>query len=72
MSQTSAKLPPRPTEDEVRGLLHFLAAVADSAKADAVDAVTAGDAAAAKCHAARYETVKGYLGTARAMKARMR
>ena len=66
------ELPPRPTENEVRGLLHFLAAVADTARADAVDAVTAGDAAAAKRHAARYETVKGYLGTAQAMRARMR
>lgn len=66
------ELPPRPTEDEVRGLLHFLAAIADSAKADAVDAVTAGDTAAAKRNAARCETVEGYLATARAMRARMR
>ncbi len=67
MSQTSAKdLVEAPLPEDIDEPRSFECRVCG----DLVDPPAA--VAAAKRHAARYETVKGYLGTARAMRARMR
>ena len=65
-------VPPKPTQQEVQKLITYLAAVADTARDDANQAISgSASSKVISHHTQRHDTALRHLATAKAMAARM-